>query len=58
MCNRRMLKIGRYVGRMKLNLSDTAKVKRSKVKVKLKLCTKSSNIYRKRHPIVEICPSY
>jgi len=35
------------------NSSDTAKVK-IKVKGQMKLCTKTSNICRKRHPIVEI----
>jgi len=69
---RRVLKIGVCVSvcvcvcvcacwmRQALNLSDTAKVKRSKVKVtrSYEIVHKTSNIWRKRHRTVEIYPSY
>ena len=57
-----MLKIGMCVGCVKLliNSSDTAKVKRSNVKITRsnEIVHKTSNICRKRHRIVEIYPSY
>ena len=54
------LRISKYVWRIKLYSSDTAKVKRSKVEVTRSnenIVHKTSIICRKRHRIVEIYPS-
>jgi len=55
-----VLKIGMRLMCQALNSPDTAKVKRSKVKVTRsnEIVQKTSNICCKRHRIVEIYPSY
>jgi len=55
--NRRIIKIGMWVGHEKRYTRNTLKVKRSKVKIKMVMgrsSTKTSNISSKRHSVVEM----